>query len=142
MQRPLMEFSGVVGSPVAHVLLIDISSQVKMSLITEKHKRVVRDVFKKCFTRISSSIKVAFRKFLHNGQLVRMEMKFIVQNSPHGTIGNSKSRRMFAHRTPRGSQNCNSYCFDVLRCSDGTCVSSFSFLHRTSFPECCDPQKN
>jgi hypothetical protein len=27
---------------------------------SEKHKRVLRDMFKKCFTRISSGIKVAF----------------------------------------------------------------------------------
>jgi hypothetical protein len=69
-------------------------------------------------------------------------MKFIVQNSPHGTIGNSNGRCMFACRTQRGSQKWHPYCFDVLRLSDGTCVSTSSFLHRTSFPERCDPQQN
>lgn len=88
-----MEFSVVVVCPVTHNLLIDTSSKVKMSLITEKQYRVVRDVFKKSFTCISLSIKVALGKLLHTIAIFYGQKSSFMQNTSYGTIRNFRAQK-------------------------------------------------
>lgn len=68
----LMHFSRIGVSSVAHVLFVN------------------------GFTHMHD------RKFLRNRYLVYMQMKIIMKNSPHRTIGNSKGRPMFV----RWCQHC------------------------------------
>ena len=108
-----MQLSRIGVSPVAHVLFIDGFTQMKMGFITKKNNSVLRNDFEKNLTRVPPRIEVTLRKFMRNRHLVRMEMKIIMKNSPHRTIGKSKGRRMFARRTLWWSQNWSSHCLNL-----------------------------
>ena len=49
MQSLLMKFSWVVSPPIAHVLLIHATGNVKMGLVAKEHGRVKTQVFQELF---------------------------------------------------------------------------------------------
>ena len=128
MQRPFMQLSRIGVSPVAHVLFVDGSTQMcgSTQIITKKNNGVLRNDFQKNLTRVPPRIEVPFVKYLHNRHIVWIEMKILMKNSPHRTIGKSKGRRMFARRTPWWSQHWSSHCLNVLTWSNGPRDSSSS----------------
>ena len=115
---------------------------MKMCFIAKANNSVFRNFFKKCLACVPSWSETTYGEFLHNGHLVRMEMKVIVKYSPHWTIRKSKGRSMFARRTPWGLLDWSSRCLNVLTWSDGPRYSSSSPCGTPSLPECSDQCNN
>ncbi|GJQ74694.1 hypothetical protein Trydic_g21545 [Trypoxylus dichotomus] len=61
---------GINVNPEAHVLFVDVSTQMETDFITKEHNCIPRNVFENRVACVSPRVEVAFSEFMVNCQLV------------------------------------------------------------------------
>ena len=96
VKRSLVKFMGISSCPISEILLINITSSMKMLFVTGQENSGRGHVRKNTLAAVHTILPVLFMKFLHSCQLVGIKFKIQMQNASYHNVRQSQSNSMFA----------------------------------------------